>query len=184
MLSYFSIIYTFNKSILFKFFILLFFFNFFLIGNIFSQNQFTIIDGKYSGKMLIYKGMNPVDSVPVVLTIQTIIPDSVWQWKTEYLSAKMPVTKDYKLCVADRSKGIYLIDEGDSVILYNYLLGNKLYCQFETGSFLLTSTYEFTNDNELIFEVTAGRKIPGNSTDEIINYQINTLQKTTFKRNK
>ena len=149
-----------------------------------SAQILPLKDGFFSGNMLIYKNNRVVDSIPTTLSINAILPDSVWQWKTEYLSAKMPVTKDYKLSVSDRSKGIYLTDEGDSVILYNYLLGNKLYCQFETGSFLLTSTYEFTNDNEIIFEVTAGKKIPGNSTDEIINYQINTLQKTIFKRNK
>jgi len=170
--------------VLSKFIILTSFFNLIISTDNFAQIQLSVFEGKYEGMMLIYKQQKNVDSLPVLLTINNILPDSVWQWKTEYLSTKMPVTKNYQLSVADRSKGMYLTDEGDGVILFNYLFGNKMYCQFETAGLLLTSTYEFINDNEIIFEVTAGKKITRKNTDEIVNYQVNTLQKTNFKRKK
>ena len=91
-----------------------------------NAQQIKITDGVWKGTLMIWKENKIVDSVPTELTIKTIIKDSIWQWKTEYLSATMPVTKDYTLRIIDKQKGIYITDEGDGVDLMNYSFGNKL----------------------------------------------------------
>ncbi len=144
----------------------------------FAQSE-IITDGRWSGVMKIYKANKVMDTVSVELTIRTIVKDSVWQWKTEYLSTKMPVIKDYLLKVQDRTKGIYITDEQDGTELLNFLIGNKMYCQFEIPNMLLTSSYEWRG-NEIIFEITAGKKTT--EKKEIINYTVNTLQTVTLKK--
>jgi hypothetical protein len=151
---------------------------------IFAQNNFVEnCIGNWSGTMYIFSKGNIVDSVKVKLTIAITTEKDVWTWKTEYLSEKMPMTKDYKLRVKDKAKGIYLTDEGDGLMLEDYLFENKMYSVFEVQGILLTSSYELRNQNELIFEVTSGKKIEQNSK-EVTNFTVNNLQRVVFRRNK
>jgi len=152
---------------------------FFLQAN---AQQIKISDGKWKGTLIIWKENKIVDSVPTELTIKTIIKDSVWQWKTEYISAIMPVTKDYSLRVVDKQKGIYITDEGDGIELMNYGFGNKLYSNFETSGVLLSSYYEWIG-NDIVFEIASGKKIETMSINtEVTNFSVRNLQKVIFKK--
>lgn len=144
--------------------------------------QIKISDGKWKGTLIIWKENKIMDSVPAELTIKTIIKDSIWQWKTEYISATMPVTKNYSLRVVDKQKGIYITDEGDGVELMNYTFGNKLYSNFETSGILLTSCYEWIG-TDIFFEIASGKKTETMSINtEVTNYSVKNLQKVIFKK--
>lgn len=162
---------------MFRFYYLLIFITLFTSYFSFAQIPET---GKWKGMMQISKDGKVIDSVEVMLTVRSIVADSVWQWKMEYLSEKMPVTKDYKLMVSDRQKGIYLTDEGEGLILMNYLHGRKMYGAFETAGLLLTSTTEWLKDG-IMFEVTSGKKTAEKQTD-IQNYSVNIVQRVFFKK--
>lgn len=147
-----------------------------------NAQQIKITDGKWKGTLIIWRENKIMDSVPTELTIKTIIKDSVWQWKTEYISTTMPVTKDYSLRVIDIQKGIYITDEGDGVELMNYTFGNKMFSNFETAGILLSSSYEWIG-NDIIFEIASGKKIESNSVNtEVTNYSVKNLQKVIFKK--
>lgn len=137
-------------------------------------------EGKYIGTMYIQKMGKTIDSFPSVLTIKTIKPDSIWQWKTEFLSPKMPVVKDYLLKIKDLSRGVYITDEGEGIELLNYVFGNKMFSQFETAGFFLTANYEW-KDDEIIYELTSSSRIK-RSNNDVYNYNISTLQKVTYKK--
>ncbi|SOD91764.1 hypothetical protein [Spirosoma fluviale] len=94
----------------------------------------------------------------------------------------MPVVKDYTLRLKDAAKHEYVTDEGDGVVLADYLFGNKLYSVFETQGIVLTSTYELIGD-KLIFEVTSGRK-QAEPSQGVINYSVDNLQRVVFKKGK
>lgn len=158
----------------------------FLINLIVSyhlQAQSSFADacvGNWQGIMHIYsKGMLK-DSVPVRLTVARTNKPQAWIWKTEYLSAKTPVVKDYTLQLKDAAKHEYVTDEGDGVVLSDYLFMNKLYSVFETQGIVLTSTYELIND-KLIFEVTSGKKQPGTS-QSVTTYSVDNLQRVVFRK--
>lgn len=136
--------------------------------------------GRWSGMMIIYKHGVIRDSVKVVLTVTKIKDVPAWNWKTEYLSSKLPMTKDYILRLKDASKQWYVTDEGGGVELTDYLFGNKLYTVFETEGVMLTSSYELIND-KLIFEVTSGKKIVA-TNNGITNYSVENLQRVEFSR--
>lgn len=135
--------------------------------------------GTWTGMMHIYKESSVRDSVAVRLTVSKGATPGTWPWKTEYLSATMPMTKDYVLRLVDPAKQTYITDEGGGVELADYLFGDKLYCVFETHGVLLTSSYELRGD-ELIFEVTSGKKLPGDH--EVLNYSIPNLQRVVLRR--
>lgn len=147
----------------------------FLLISYYTIAQFKVREGKWKGKMLIYKESVLMDSVDVLMSISPKIKDSVWQWKTEYMSVKMPVTKDYILRVSDRKKGQFITDEGDGILLSDYGFGNKLYSHFSTEGIMLTATYEW-NDDRLIFEVTSGKSDTA-SASGIQTFSIKHLQR-------
>jgi hypothetical protein len=136
--------------------------------------------GQWNGTMFLYKHGQVYDSVAVSLQIETILKDSLYTWKTDYHSAKMPMTKDYKLRLKDAKKNIYITDEGGGVELTNYLIDNKMYSIFEVQNTILTASYEL-RDKELIFEVTSGKKEP-DAAQGINNYSVNFLQKVRLKK--
>lgn len=146
------------------------------------KGQHTFVQncvGTWKGQMYIYRSGSIKDSVEVRLTVAPMSSSGEWTWKTEYLSSKMPMVKDYKLKTKDASKGIYIIDEGDGIELINYLFDNKLYCLFETQGISLTATYELRGE-ELIFEVTSGKKQATKA--EVTNFSVDNLQKVVLKR--
>jgi hypothetical protein len=117
--------------------------------------------------------------VPVELTVQKTSLPLTWVWKTNYLSNKNPIEKNYKLVLKDTASQTYLIDEGEGVELWSYYFINKLYSVFETHDVMLTSSYELQGD-DLIFEVTSGKKIEDRK--EVNNYSVLGLQRVVFKR--
>ena len=135
--------------------------------------------GNWKGIMQIYNKGILKDTVTVLLTIKKQT-DTSWMWKTEYISTKMPITKNYVLRLKDKASGIYVTDEGDGIELNNYLFENKLYSIFETESIMLTSFYELRG-KELYFEVTSGKKIVKDAK-EVINYTVTNVQKVVFKK--
>lgn len=151
---------------------------FILIANFsFSQQRFgDRCTGTWQGEMYIYNKGKLVDSVTVQLTVAPI-NDTAWTWKTDYLSAKMPMTKDYKLLYDQQN--IYLTDEGDGVVLTNYHFANKLYSIFETEGVTLTASYELIGD-ALVFEVTSGNKLV--AANGISSITVDFLQRVVFKR--
>lgn len=136
--------------------------------------------GTWKGTMYMYKHGTIKDSVQVRLTIAKHTDANAWSWKTEYLSAQRPAVKDYVLRLKDAAKNQYVTDEGGGLELTDYLVGNKLYSVFETGGFLLTSSYELIGE-QLIFEVTSGKK-ETSTHPEIVTYSTDNLQRVVFRR--
>jgi len=137
--------------------------------------------GIWTGTMHIYNRGLLVDSVTIKLNVtRTNAPDT-FVWKTEYLSEKFPMVKDYKLVISDAGKGVFITDEGDGIILMDYLFENKLYSVFETQGILLTSTYEWLG-NQIIFEVTSGKELQ--TTLGVKSYSVLNLQKAVLKKMK
>lgn len=136
--------------------------------------------GTWNGIMHMYSRGTLKDSVKVILTVAKTNQPNEWSWKTEYVSAKFPMTKDYVLRLKDAEKNTYVTDEKNGIELMDYLIGNKLYSIFETQEIFLTSSYELSDD-ELIFEVTSGKKL-GTKDQPVINYSVDHLQRVVFKR--
>jgi len=146
----------------------------------FSQSQILKEwHGNWAGTMFIYGKGKVRDSVEVVLTVATF-NDSSLIWRTEYKSTSQPMVKDYKMKLIDSDKGIYGTDEGDGLVLTNYLVDNCLYSVFEVQETLLTATYRLEGEF-IYFEVISGKKDLGNM-DGVFNYSVANVQKVRLKR--
>ena len=152
-----------------------------LISFSFAQTSFPNSHlGVWEGKMKILKEGKVKVKIDIKMTIKETENDSLWIWKTEYISDKMPGVKDYKLKLINRDKGLFIIDEGDGLELDCLYFENKLYSIFSFKETLLTATYEFKED-EIIFEVLSGKK--GKEVyPNVSNYPLNGFQKFKLKK--
>jgi hypothetical protein len=149
------------------------------LGSLYAQEAFPErCLGTWEGMLRIYRYGHLKDSVDIRLTVERTENPKVWIWKTEYLSDEMPMVKDYVIRLVNSEKEKYLTDEGDGIVLEDYVFGDKMYCIFETQGAMLTSSYEL-RDGNLIFEVTSGT-IRENNQAEVINYPVHNLQRAVL----
>lgn len=154
---------------------------FFILGNTTHVGAQILKEwhGQWHGMMHMFRNGAMSDSVDVMLTIKPI-NDSTLTWKTEYKSAKQPMTKDYTMKSVDIVKGVYATDEGEGVLLDTYLIDHTLFNVFEVEGIMLTATYRLLGD-EMIFEVTSGKKgktVAGGVT----NFSVNHLQRVKLTK--
>jgi hypothetical protein len=135
--------------------------------------------GQWQGMMQIFGKGILKDSVPVVFTVKKI-NDSTWSWRTDYRAAKMPMTKDYTLRRKDSLGHHFITDEGDGIVLKEYVYANKMYSVFETQGILLTSSYELQG-KQLIFEVTSGKKLE-DGAKEVASYSVTSVQRVVLRK--
>ncbi|GAA0721325.1 hypothetical protein GCM10009430_22470 [Aquimarina litoralis] len=135
--------------------------------------------GVWKGVMNIYHKGRLKDSVNVRFTASKTTTPGTYVWKTEYLSSKKPMVKDYKLVIDDINEGRYLLDEGNDIQLTEYVVGNKMRSLFKVEDIYLTSTTELIGD-QLIFEVTSGKEIE--EVQNIKNYSFTNVQRMVLHK--
>lgn len=135
--------------------------------------------GAWEGWMHIYSKGVLRDSVRVRHVVNPI-DSSSWTWRTEYLSDKLPMVKDYVLRALGKAGIEYVIDEGGGIEIPMHLVGNRLYGIFETQGILLTASDELTPEG-LILEVVSARRV--SQSDSLVNnFQVNAVQRALLKK--
>lgn len=102
--------------------ILLLFVSIVFLSNIsFSQIYFPDrCKGNWKGMMYIYQKGVLKDSVGILFSV-TPEEKNNWNWKTEYLSDKFQLIKNYTLKLENTTSNRYVVDEGGGILLYDYL---------------------------------------------------------------
>ncbi|MEN8125068.1 MAG: hypothetical protein ABFR32_08040 [Bacteroidota bacterium] len=172
----------------FLFFAIIFFsFN----SNSFAQDSFPESwVGNYKGDLSIYS----VDSVRMRLNMELKIAkttnDSIFKWTIIYDFKGKKDSRAYELIVVDKLKGIYKIDEKNSIVIDAYLHNNKVFTSFfKVSESFIIATY--TKEKEsLIFEIIASKSNPvsitGNTKQgeeeipEVETFPIDGRQKATL----
>lgn len=165
----------------------------FFIGslNLFSQESFPKSwEGNFSGDLEIFG----VDSVAMKLKMNLDISkkrDSVYQWKITYNFRGKEDIRDYELVVVDSKRGIYKIDEKNSILINSYYKTGIFTSFFEVMDSFIISTYSKVED-DIVFEIISGdgkkTSISGNSKFKnedipaVTSYLVNGRQKAVLKR--
>jgi len=154
--------------------------------NSFSQEKTLQFPDDYFG---IYKGDLKIHSIRGVKEIgmefhlNTTDQIDQYQYMLVYIFDGKRQERKYTLIKKDASKGQYLVDENNGVLLDAQLFDNNLYFMFEVEGTIITTTLRFYKNN-MNFEITATSKnkkiVTGQeNTDvtEVISYPITTVQK-------
>ena len=148
--------------------------------------------GKWTGQLEIYNGAGKFAEIPMELHIlpSETLPGA-YSWAIIYGEDKEKGLRPYELSVVDAVKGVYLIDEKNSIKMEAYLLGNKLYQWFEVEKNMLFNTTELVGE-ELHWEIISGSSEPASITggqkagDEMVaqvkTFPVKTLQRARLKK--
>ena len=148
--------------------------------------------GVWEGTLHIYNHQNILQSIP--MSLENLRTDSadIFQWVIIYGEDKIKGKRDYILKTKNKSKGHYVVDEKNGILLDAYVMENKLISHFEVMGNQLTSIYERTGDS-LIFEIivnsstpiqiTGNVKAEGEETiPEVKSFPITGYQKAVLKK--
>jgi len=114
--------------------------------------------GNWEGILDIFNAAGKAKSIKMRMEIQKTDTLGTYAWTIIYGEDK----RSYYLHEIDATKGIYQMDEKNSILLNSYLLNDRLVSTYEVMGNNITTSYRLVND-QLIFEVYAS------STRESLN---------------
>jgi hypothetical protein len=146
--------------------------------------------GNWQGDLLWYKkdGKAP-QKVKMQLSILPTDTANQYSWQIIY-GDKNEDNRPYILKPVDVTKGHWIIDEKNGIVIDQYWLANKLTCAFTVQSSTIINTY-YLRKKKLIIEFynTSSKPIntSGSTTTEmpqVNSYEVKTYQKAILRRKK
>ena len=166
-----------------------------LFGTAQTPNSETFPDawsGLWTGTLDIFGPKGKVQSVAMEVEIAKL--DTSKQGRYVFSLVYGGRDKDYRpyeLVPVDTAKGIWRVDEKNSIVMESYLRGPKLLCWFVVSGNRILTTYEKTGDT-MTFEVVAGKESPVSTTGntkqgeeeipEVKTYPASSFQRAILRR--
>jgi hypothetical protein len=122
--------------------------------------------GIWEGNLDIYKNQQIVQSVSMRLEHLASDSAGVYIWAITYGDDTVSGRRPYELKTKDVSKGHFIVDEKNGILIDGFVFGNKYISHFEVMGNQLTSIYE-RSGNHLIFEIIVNKTIPSSTTGNI-----------------
>lgn len=148
--------------------------------------------GRWMGTLDVFSGKGKVQSVSMEIELLKI--DTSQQGRYTFGLVYGGRDKDYRpyqLVPVDPAKGLWRVDEKNSIVMESYLYGPKLLCWFTVEGARILCTYEKIGDT-LVFEVISGKETPVSTTggtkqgDENISvvqtYPVSVFQRAVLRR--
>lgn len=123
--------------------------------------------GDWAGELQIFSSKGMTQSLPMQLNIQPVDNSDDYTFTIIYGLDIEKGTRSYILKTIDASKGLYAIDEQNSIVIEAYLLGEKLVQRFEVMGNLLETFIE-KRDDTLIWEIFSGKHEPASITGDTV----------------
>jgi hypothetical protein len=108
--------------------------------------------GYWVGDLHIFNEQGLKQTLPMALENSITDVSGQYTWAIIYGADSIAGRRDYMLNEVDKSKGHYIVDEKNGILLDAFLIDNELISVFEVLGNSLTSTYKREGDN-LIFEI-------------------------------
>jgi hypothetical protein len=121
--------------------------------------------GTWTGTLEIFNGTGRTQTVQMQLEIHRIDTSRTGRYVFGLVYGSKDMDwRPYELVPVDASKGLWRIDEKNSIVMESYLYGPKLLCWFTVQQNRILCTYEKMDDNSLVFEVFSGQEIQVSTT--------------------
>jgi len=112
--------------------------------------------GSWHGDLEIFNARGKVQTVPMWIEIQKIDTSTTGRYTFGLVyGSREADQRPYELVPVDPEKGLWRVDEKNSIVMESYLYGPKLLCWFTVQGSRVLCTYE-KRENDLLFEVYAG----------------------------
>jgi hypothetical protein len=149
--------------------------------------------GDWSGTLEIYTAKGLAQSVPMTVVIHPIDSSTEGRYTFGLIyGAKDQDWRPYELVPVDPGKGLWKVDEKNSIAMESYLYGSKLLCLFTVQGSRILCTYEKTGPDTMVFEIMAGPEAAvsttgntehlGEKIPEVNTYPFSAFQRAVLKR--
>lgn len=150
-------------------------------------------EGVWSGELEIYNAKGKAQSVNMSLEILPIPdhPEGRYTFGLIY-GSKAQDWRPYELVPVAPERGLWKVDEKNSIEMESYLIGPKLLCWFTVQGSRILCAYEKTQPNEMVFEVmsgpekavsqTGGAQHEGEEMPEVNTFPFSVFQRAILKR--
>jgi hypothetical protein len=150
--------------------------------HVFNENDWT---GKWKGSLKILYP-SKVQDVPMLLEISRTDAPGKYLWFTKYGEGSTTLSKEYIMEVKEESKGSWILDEGNTILLDMYYTDNCFYSLFEVQKSILNTSYRLEGGN-LHFEVLSSKSDSPNITgknegelNEVKSYPVYVVQRAVL----
>lgn len=148
--------------------------------------------GNWHGILEIHSVKGKMQQVPMEVEIKKIDTSfNRFSFALIYGEDKEKGRRPYEIIIKDPTKGLYVNDEKNSILMEEYLINNKLYCWFEVQGNMLLSIFE-KKDKELFFEIisgsatpvsiTGGQKLEEEDIPAVKTFPVKVAQRAVLKR--
>ena len=163
---------------------------FFLFQSILlAQNNFPKSwVGSYRGQLHLYTIDSIAMRVDMKLDIAQTMNDSIFQWKMTYIFNGNEDVRDYQLKLVDASKGHYMVDENNSILIDAYYRNGILTSFFEVEKSFIISEYKKVGA-EIHFDIISAKNSPnlsgnqqvnGETIPEVLSFPVNGRQEAVL----
>jgi hypothetical protein len=162
-----------------------------------SQSEHTTFpdswQGDWNGTLDIFNGKGKVQSVEMTVEIHKIDTSKEGRYTFGLVyGSKEQDWRPYELVPVAPEKGLWKVDEKNSIAMESYQYGPKLLCWFTVQGSRILCTYEKTDEKTLVFEVMAGAETAVSTTGntrqgeeeipEVKTYPFGAFQRAILKR--
>jgi hypothetical protein len=148
--------------------------------------------GDWKGQLEIFTATGKVQELPMELHIHPLdtVPEA-YTFQIVYGEDKVTGNRPYELVTVDAAKGLYLMDEKNSIKMEAYYVNGKLIQWFEVEGTLLYTTTELVGD-ALHWEIVSGSSTPASTTGNqqvggeevppVKTYPVGAMQRAVLRR--
>jgi hypothetical protein len=167
-------------------------------ASIFAQSDSTAQfpaswTGNWTGTLQVFNGKGMVQSVEMTVEVAPLDTSKEGRYKFGLIyGSKEKDWRPYELVPVMPEKGVWKVDEKNTIAMESYYFGGKLLCWFVVQGSRILCTYEKTGDNDLVFEVISGVEKQVSSTGkamhngeevpEVLTYPVGVFQRAILKR--
>jgi hypothetical protein len=145
-------------------------------------------EGDWTGKLEIFNAKGMVQSVEMTIEIHKIDTSTTGRYTFGMVyGSKEQDWRPYELVPVAPEKGLYKVDEKNSIQMESFLYGPKLLCWFTVQENRILCTYEKTDDQTIVFEVLSGSEKPMSTTGKTMQAgeeipEVKTFPFSVFQR--
>ncbi|MEM1001316.1 MAG: hypothetical protein AAGH46_01555 [Bacteroidota bacterium] len=162
----------------------------FFQSGIIAQNKVNFPEdyyGSYKGDLVIMNAKGK-QTIPMEFHLRSTDTVGTYVYQLVYISNGNREVRDYKLIEKDKTKGEYVVDENNGILLEATAIGNKLMSVFEVQNSLLMTTETFYEDHmlfEIVFARTDNKSQSGNvgnTIPEVTSFPVSVYQSAKLKK--
>jgi hypothetical protein len=122
-------------------------------------------EGNWTGTLDIFNAKGKVQSVEMTVEIHPIDTSKEGRYTFGLVyGSKEQDWRPYELVPVNPAKGVWKVDEKNSIAMESYLYGPKLLCWFVVQGNRILCTYERRSSTEMLFEVYSGSETAVSTT--------------------